>query len=381
MENDKAKPGMSAAKKNAREYPRIYYARHISDGVCQYGNERILIRHETLCAMDASFACKPLYTEHKENNLSTLENDAAGYVIESFYLPEDGCHWAKIIVQTDEGLDLVRQGWKVSNAYEAQAFAPGGEWHAVGYDREITKGKYLHLALTDSPRYEEAAIMTEEEFKQYRQQKKEQLESMRNSKRSGTIGNAAKTAKGEADKMGTITLLNTTKTTASPETEIEIDGERVTLSELVKLYRNSRKNKKNEVPEEDSDEENEEEETDGEEQPGNKKASKKKASKKKNKGCAKKEDEEDEEEDAENEDEPENEDGGEEENEDGCDEEDAGSNPKNRKTNARAAQEEANRKAILEAEEKANSKDSEEIVADTMSRRLARGWEKYGPRK
>ena len=133
-------------------------------------------------AVRCGIAVAVIDVDHQTVDLEKLQEQADGYVIESFYLPEDGSHWAKIIIVSDKGHDAVGKGWAVSNAYVPDNFAGSGEWHNIPYDREITDAHYTHLAIVANPRYEEALIMTPEEFKQYKAGKKEQLNQLQNSK-------------------------------------------------------------------------------------------------------------------------------------------------------------------------------------------------------
>jgi hypothetical protein len=169
-------------KQNAKTEPKIYYCRHISQGICGYNNETILVTDDVLKNMNPEFAGKPVYVEHKKVDLDNMQEQADGYVVESFFCKEDGKHWAKFIVVSDRGHEAIARGYKVSNAYEVEEFGVGGEWHAIKYDREVMKGKYTHLALVDNPRYEEAQIMTPQEFKEYREREREQINRLQNSK-------------------------------------------------------------------------------------------------------------------------------------------------------------------------------------------------------
>lgn len=167
---------------NAKQEPRIFYCKHIAPGVCGYQDETILIGEDCLKKMDPTFAGKPVYVDHQRVDLDNIQQEAAGYVAESFYLPEDGNHWAKIIIVSDEGHEAVSKGWAVSNAYIPDSFGAGGEWHNIPYNREVESAHYTHLALVSNPRYEEAEIMTPEEFKLYKESKREQLKELSNSK-------------------------------------------------------------------------------------------------------------------------------------------------------------------------------------------------------
>ena len=167
---------------NAKEEPKVFYCKHIAPGVCAYADETILIGEEALKEMDKTFAGKPIYVNHQKVDLENLQQEADGYVAESFYLPEDGSHWAKMIIVSDKGHEAIRKGWKVSNAYIPDEFGIGGEWHNVPYNREVMKAHYTHLALVENPRYEEAIVMTPEDFKTYKESKREQLKQLENSK-------------------------------------------------------------------------------------------------------------------------------------------------------------------------------------------------------
>lgn len=233
---------------NAKEEPKIFYCKHISPGVCAYEDETILIGEETLKEMDKTFAGKPIYVNHQKVNLENLQQEADGYVAESFYLPEDGCHWAKMIIVSDKGQEAIRKGWKVSNAYVPDEFGIGGEWHNIPYNREVMKAHYTHLALVDNPRYEEAEVMTPEDFKMYKEQKREQLKSLENAKTKGE----GKTMKWKLFKRTEVTNsddLSNTMVELSNGTAISI-GEMVNSVEKDIQEKEEAKNKCNDLLEE-----------------------------------------------------------------------------------------------------------------------------------
>jgi hypothetical protein len=175
------------AIKNAKQFPKVYLGLHMCEGVAEYAEKgkepyRILIVENALKNMDPSYAGKPVYVQHVEEvDLSNIQNEADGYVLESFFNPPDGKHWVKFVVVSDEGHAAVARGWKLSNSYVPQSTTEGGEWHGVAYQNEITAGEYEHLAIVPNPRYTESVIMTPEEFKQYNDDKKLELERLRNS--------------------------------------------------------------------------------------------------------------------------------------------------------------------------------------------------------
>lgn len=157
-------------------------------GLAQYTDTngedyRILVGEEVLKQMDPSYAGKPVYVKHVDQvNLDQLQEQADGYVSESFYNKCDGKHWAKFIVVSDKAHDAIKSGWQLSNAYTPSQFGPGGKWHNVEYAKEVMNGEYEHLAIVPDPRYEESIILTPEEFKAYNSEKERELEKLANSK-------------------------------------------------------------------------------------------------------------------------------------------------------------------------------------------------------
>ncbi len=422
---------------NAKEEPRIFYCKHIAPGVCAYEDETILIGEEALKEMDKTFAGKPIYVNHQKVNLENLQEEADGYVAESFYLPEDGCHWAKMIIVSDKGQEAIRKGWKVSNAYVPDEFGIGGEWHNVPYNREVMKAHYTHLALVDNPRYEEATVLSPEDFKMYKEQKREQLKSLENAKTKGE----GKTMKWKLFKKTEVTnsddlskvmvelsngstvsvgeMVNSVEADLKKEEEknkcnedilektVKVNGEDIKVADLIKEYE-SKCNKCNEDEEEDK-EKKEEEKKDKKNAKKNADEEKKETEEKKDSEEEKDKEEKEEKESKKNEDIDKRKEIDEiggflkdkglndedirfviglaeklsyEKDEAGKDNEDVEADDKIEKDlTVEEKKDKKNAKELLEAEEKANAKRFQGQVVDTMSRRLARGQDRYGSAK
>ncbi len=167
--------------------PQIFYGLHFAPGVAHYRPEgaepyTVLINEDTAKRMDPTFPGKPVFVRHvNEVDLTDLQNEADGYVAESFFNELDGKHWVKFIVVSDKGQDAIRKGWRLSNAYKPVQLGAGGRWHGVAYGREITQGEYEHLAIVENPRYSESIVLTPEQFKKYNEEKQEQLLALKNS--------------------------------------------------------------------------------------------------------------------------------------------------------------------------------------------------------
>ena len=168
----------------ASQMPKTYYGLHFMEGVAEYSSpeDRIFISESTAKQMDSTFQGIPVYVGHVDKvNLEKLQEEADGYVVESFYNPKDGKHWAKFVVVSDRGHEAIANGWRLSNAYSIVKSAEGGRWHNVEYNTEVIEGRYTHLAIVQVPRYDESIILTPEQFKEYNEKKENELKQLTNS--------------------------------------------------------------------------------------------------------------------------------------------------------------------------------------------------------
>lgn len=173
--------------KNAKEFAQRYFGLHFSEGLAEYGAHegtagRIFISNEVATQMDSTFSGKPIFVMHVDETDDAklkhmAEEEADGVVVRSFYNKNDGKHWAEFMVQTDKGMEAIRKGWKLSNAYVVNSTRQGGKWHNVDYDSEVVAAEYKHLAIVPNPRYEESIVLTPEEFKTYNEKKAKEHEA------------------------------------------------------------------------------------------------------------------------------------------------------------------------------------------------------------
>lgn len=181
--------------RNSKYMPARYYGLHICEGVAEYtpssggDNYRILVLENALKNMDQTYEGKPVYIKHVDKvNLDKLQEEAAGYVVKSFYNKSDGKHWVEFIVVSDEAHEKIKQGWTLSNAYRPKEISAGGKWHNVDYKEEIISGEYEHLAIVPDPRYTESIILTPDQFKEYNTKKEKELSTLQNSQGESQMG-------------------------------------------------------------------------------------------------------------------------------------------------------------------------------------------------
>lgn len=171
----------------------VFYGMHFYPGVAEYeepGKEafRVFVNESTIRKMNPSFAGCPIFVEHVDEvdeDLKAVSNEADGWVLESFYNAADGKTWAKFLIVSDRGLQAIRRGFRLSNAYVPNSFGSGGLWNGVTYQKEITDGEFEHLAIVRNPRYDESVIMSPEEFKAYNDEKTVELKRLANSNEKG----------------------------------------------------------------------------------------------------------------------------------------------------------------------------------------------------
>lgn len=210
---------MSLKRALSNSKGKIFYGMHCYPGVARYEppDEQpftVLLNENVIRNMGPSFAGKPIFVQHVddvEQELDLLRNEADGWVIESFFNQADGKTWAKFIVVSDQGLDAIRQGWKLSNAYFPECDDTPGTWNGVPYQRVVTDGEFEHLAIVQNPRYEESVIMTPEQFKVY------------NEKQTGELKRLANSKDKKKEKTGMGLKLNIFKRT-KVENSVDLDG-------------------------------------------------------------------------------------------------------------------------------------------------------------
>lgn len=242
---------------NATQEPKVYYGLHFADGVAYYKKtgKMIYVSSDMAKKMDKTFAGKPLFVFHNSDwELENIQEEADGYVIESFFNPCDGFHWAKFIVVSDKGHDAISKGWTLSNGYEVVQKKGQGTYHGIDYDEEYVEGIYNHLAIVPDPRYEESRVLTPEQFKVYNETLKAQnskehiINSKENSKMKFNFFTKEKVENSDQLRGVMVTLpkskreilvenaLDELDKKLTENNTVDVDGNPMTLNELKDAY-------------------------------------------------------------------------------------------------------------------------------------------------
>lgn len=272
--------GLKVEKKNASDFPKYYYTRHMQAGLCGYEDETILVDTDAVVKLGNTFKGKPVYIQHQDVKMETLKEDAVGYVQNTF-MGVDGWLWSEIMITDDEAHEVIAKGWAVSNAYIPTEWGSEGSKNNLPYDREVLAGEFTHLALVPNPRYEGAKIYTPE---QYQARNTQLVNSLANSKpteeKKGILMKFFKTKReevsnaSEADSLeitnskGESVVVSTEKfdemvavleNSQKEERTVIVNGKKMTASQVLAAYEKLNAKKKNEADEKDEEKENEDE--------------------------------------------------------------------------------------------------------------------------
>jgi hypothetical protein len=237
---------------NEKDFPEMVYCRHMNEGLAKYDedNTMLLIGTEAMKKMSPTLNAKPVYIDHQDVKLDTLKNDADGYIVDSFYNELDGWLWAKMMLITDKSKDVVRRGYSVSNAYTPTTSGISGSCHNVPFDDEVKGGNFTHMALVSNPRYENAKIYTQDQFKSYQSKLRNQLDELKNSKK-------------EHKKMSILDFFNVKKEVVENSSDISRDtffrpskdAEPVKLGDMLDMVENGMEEEKKKKKEEEKENE------------------------------------------------------------------------------------------------------------------------------
>jgi hypothetical protein len=236
-----------ASIKNARQMPKVYYGLHFYPGVAEYPGKasdgtpnRLLVTESAIRNMEASFTGKPVYVQHINGSpdLGRLQAEADGYVIESFFNPADGKHWAKLLIVSDEGHAAVAKGWRLSNAYRPNAVEKKGVWNSIPYQVELLGGEFEHMALVERPRYNESVILTPEEFAKHNEKHLEDLK--RHDIKNSEVSEQSTPTKKEGALTMAFNFFKKTPVEADKDTLVTLkNGKSMSLEQLVEAVESS----------------------------------------------------------------------------------------------------------------------------------------------
>ncbi len=273
------------SRQNAKTWANQFKARILEPGIVSYEDcdcGKALLAKETIDKCINSFIGRPLILtkdklnrptyQHAKVTTGTLEQMADGYIAGVEYNAEDGWWYATGTVHNDEAKRAIQEVGLVSCAYDVLDTAQGGSYHNIPYNEEITAFEGEHLAIVDNPRYESATIRLNAKTKP----KKHMFKWIKNalaskpdsSTQSGELPEGASLQVGEqqipvADLVATHQRVNSVGgEELSGESEIDIEGTRVSINTLIASHQKLNAFKKKNAAEEEDEKKNAAEEED-----------------------------------------------------------------------------------------------------------------------
>lgn len=160
-------------KKIKNAVPKRYRAFFIEPGLADYTAEGIgvvLVGKQCLDKMMSTFVGMPVvnfeHTDKEPEELFNLSDDekgemADGTISDVGYDEKSGWYYVDMMIWNKETQDNIdKNGYSVSCAYDVlKTDTTGGTYHNVPYDEEVLDGNYVHMAVVPNPRYEKAWII------------------------------------------------------------------------------------------------------------------------------------------------------------------------------------------------------------------------------
>lgn len=146
---------------NEKEWPSVYSCTWLEQGLVSYedvGAGVALLKKETIERCMPTLVGKPVIIDHIDVTPKDFKEEAVGYVTRVWFNPVDGWFWCDFLLHDDKGKQVVAKGYSVSCSFDVKATNRGGEYHAIPFDEELTELEFTHLALVETPRYEECKV-------------------------------------------------------------------------------------------------------------------------------------------------------------------------------------------------------------------------------
>jgi len=257
--------------KNGLDNPRLraetFKARFLEAAVVEYNDERVLIKPENLMKMALKFKGAKVIIDHKDVTAENA-NEIVGY-INNIWIGDDGWAWCDFTVNDAEAINLINRGYSVSCCYVAVTSGNGGTKNAVPYNREVVdieeNDEVTHLAIVENPRYEDAIILKNSiknkmknifKFTSKKETKENSVKELDLENSFIQLSNGSDLPMAEAIKICENEAkkeeekeneYHEDKPKINDDTEIEVGGKMMKVSEMKKIVESAKKNEEDEA--------------------------------------------------------------------------------------------------------------------------------------
>lgn len=140
---------------------RYFKARFLQPGLVKYSFGVCLLEKETIDKFIFDFVGCPVIIGHNDVTNENKDELVCGNICHIWYDQQDGWYWGDGIIDNQEALNKIEDGFNVSCQYEITEYSNNTEeklHNGNPYDKVILNGKPEHLAIVETPRYENAMI-------------------------------------------------------------------------------------------------------------------------------------------------------------------------------------------------------------------------------
>lgn len=140
---------------------RYFKARFLQPGLVKYSFGVCLLEKETIDKFIFNFVGCPVIIGHNDVTNENKDELVCGNICHIWYDQQDGWYWGDGIIDNQEALNKIEEGFNVSCQYEITEYSNNTEkklHNGNPYDKVILNGKPEHLAIVETPRYENAMI-------------------------------------------------------------------------------------------------------------------------------------------------------------------------------------------------------------------------------
>ena len=140
---------------------RYFKARILQPGLVKYSFGVCLLEKETIDKFINDFVGCPVIINHNEVTKENADELVGGHICHVWFDNYDSWYWVDGIIDDQDALNKIDDGWNVSCQYEITEYSNNTEnklHNGNPYDKVILNGKPEHLAIVKTPRYENAMI-------------------------------------------------------------------------------------------------------------------------------------------------------------------------------------------------------------------------------
>lgn len=152
---------------------RYFKARFLETGLVKYTFGVCLLTKEIADKFVYNFVGCPVIVDHHDLTGESAKELSAGNICHVWFNEADNWYWCDGIIDSQEAIDCINNGYSVSCQYEITEYADNTEdklHNGNEFDKTILNGKPEHLAIVKNPRYENAMIavncIVKNEFKE-----------------------------------------------------------------------------------------------------------------------------------------------------------------------------------------------------------------------